>query len=148
MPELSGPSTSSVRGMRNIRVLIVDDVDALLVTMSRLFRACGDIDVVGTAKNGLEAVTNARELGPDVIIMDVRMPKMDGLEAAGYIKRASSDVGILFVSASDEYREASVAVGGDGYLTKPFKREELLREVKSIAARQALCSGGQRHQQT
>ena len=129
--------------MPNIRVLIVDDVDALLVGMSRLLRASGDIDVVGTAKNGLEAVTSARELGPDVIIMDVRMPKMDGLEAARYIKQASPDVGILFVSASNQYREASIAVGGDGYLIKPFSGEELLREVRSIAARHGLCSGGQ-----
>ena len=127
--------------MPNIRVLIVDDIDALRVSMSGLLRASGDIDVVGTAKDGQEAVTSARELGPDVIIMDVHMPKMDGLEAAGYIKRASPDVGILFVSASNEYREASIAVGGDGYLIKPFKREELLREVRSIAARHGLCSG-------
>ena len=143
MAEPSGPSTSSVRGMPNIRVLIVDDVDALLVGMSRLLRASGDIDVVATAKNGLEAVTKTRELGPDVIIMDVLMPKMDGLEAARYIKQASPDVGILFVSASNQYREASIAVGGDGYLIKPFSGEELLREVRSIAARHGLCSGGQ-----
>ena len=98
--------------------------------------------MVGTAKNGLEAVTSARELGPDVIIMDVRMPKMDGLEAARLIKQASPNVGILFVSASNQYREASIAVGGDGYLIKPFSGEELLREVRSIAARHGLCSGG------
>ena len=147
MAELSGPSTSSVLGIPYIRVLIADDMHALVVSMSLLLRASVDIDVVGTAKNGLEAVTSARELGPDVIIMDVRMPKMDGLEAARYIKRPFPDVGILFVSASNEYREASIAVGGDGYLIKPFKREELLWEVRSIAARQALCSGGQRHQQ-
>lgn len=144
MAELSGPTTSSVLGIPNIRVLIADDIDALLVSMSRLLRASGHIDVVGTARNGLEAVTSARELRPDVIIMDVRMPKMDGLEAARHIKRAFPDVGILFVSASNEYHEASIAVGGDGYLTKPFKGEELLREVRSIAAGNGLCSGGQR----
>lgn len=143
MADLSGPSSYSVQdSMPNIRTLIADDYDALLVGMSRLLSASGDIDVVGTAKNGLEAVTSARELGPDVIVMDVRMPKMDGLEAAKYIKRAFPDIGILFVSASNEYHEAAIAVGGDGYLTKPFKGEELLREVRSIAARHGLCSGG------
>ena len=69
---------------------------------------------------------------------------MDGLEAYRLIKQASPNVGILFVSASNEYHEASIAVGGDGYLTKPFKGEELLREVRSIAARHGLCGGGQR----
>ncbi len=142
MAELSGPSTSSVLGIPYIRELIADDKHALVASMSLLLRASVDIDVVGTAKNGLEAVTSARELGPDVIIMDVRMPKMDGLEAARRIRQAFPDVGILFVSASNEYQEASIAVGGDGYLTKPFKGEELLREVKSIAARHGLLSGG------
>ena len=144
MADLSGPSSYSMQGMPNIRTLIADDYDALLVGMSRLLSASGDIDVVGTAKNGLEAVTRARELGPDVIIMDVRMPTMDGLEASRYIKRAFPNTGILIVSASNEDHEASIAVGGDGYLIKPFKGEELLREVRSIAARHGLCSGGQR----
>lgn len=130
--------------MPNIRVLIADDIDALRVSMSLLLRASVDIDVVGTAKDGLEVVKSAQELRPDVIIMDVRMPKMDGLEAARHIKRASPDVGILFISASNEYQEASIAVGGDCYMTKPFKGEELLREVRSIAARHGLCSGGRR----
>ena len=144
MAELSGPSTPSVLGPPKIRVLIADDIDALLVSMSRLLSAAGDIHVVGTAKNGLEAVTSARELEPDVIITDVGMPKMNGLEAARYIKQASPNVGILFVSASNQYRKASIAVGGDCYLIKPLKRKELLEEVRSIAARHGLCSGDQR----
>ncbi len=63
--------------MPNIRTLIADDVDDLRVLMSRLLSASGDIDVVGTAKNGLEAVTSARELRPHVIIMDIHMPYTD-----------------------------------------------------------------------
>ena len=73
MAELAGPSTSNVLGIPYIRVLIADDMHALIVSMSLLLRASVDIDVVGTARNGLEAVTSARELGPGVINMDVRM---------------------------------------------------------------------------
>ena len=129
--------------MPNIRALIADDVDALLAVMSRLLSASGDIDVVGTAKNGLEALASARELKPDVIIMDIHMPQMDGLEAASHIKQVLPNVGILFVSASNEYHEAATAVGGDGYLSKPLNGEELLREVRIIAAKHGLCRGGQ-----
>jgi len=77
LPDLSRPSTSSLQDpMPNILTSIANDVDILLVGMSRLLSASGDIDVVDTAKNGLEAVTSARELRPDVIIIDIHTPNI------------------------------------------------------------------------
>ena len=116
--------------MQSIRVLVVDDTEPLLDIMSRVLRASDDFEVVGTERNGLEAVTSTRELQPDVAIME---PKMKGLEAAKCIKQTLPNAGILFVSASNEYYNASIAVGGDVYLIKPFNGDELLQEVRRIA---------------
>ena len=127
---------------QKIRVLMVDDHELMRQAYGMYLNDEPDIDVIGYAGDGQEAVAMTAAQKPDVIIMDVRMPKMSGLVAARYIKQASPNVGILFVSASNEYHAASIAVGGDGYLTKPVKGEELLREVRSIAVRHGLCGGG------
>ena len=117
--------------------IIADDSAVVADSISRLLNLQPDLEVVGLAKNGLDAVEKARELLPNVVIMDVEMPKMNGLEATKRIKEVLPDVGILFLSYSTDYDviEASVAAGGDGYLTKPPEREKLLTSVRQIAAR-------------
>lgn len=119
--------------MRAIRVLIADDSPHVLKIFSRLLEASGGIEVVGLARDGLEAVTRAEEMVPDVVILDVKMPELDGIEAAGRIKQALSNVGILLVSGSTEYRRSGALAGVDGFLNKPVAAEALVREVKNIA---------------
>ena len=118
-----------------IRVLIADDSDNFRRTLSILLEREPDIAVVGVAADGIEAAERVGELLPDVVVMDVVMPNMDGLEATRRIKQTHPSVGVLMLSGSPDYAEASIAIGADGYLTKPFEREELLLRLRNIAAR-------------
>ena len=118
-----------------IRTLIVDDSAIILRTLPDLLRSYPDIDVVGLAKDGLEAIERSLELLPDVVIMDIQMPTMDGLEATRCIKKALPAVGVLFLSTHTDHIEQTISAGGDGYLTKPPGREELVSKMRQIAAK-------------
>ncbi len=117
-----------------IRVLIVDDSSAIRDGLSSLIDAQSDFFVVGTAGDGLEAVEKAKDLRPDVVIMDAQMPRMDGIEATRNIKRDFPDISILFLSTFADYIEAGRTAGCDGYLTKDCDPKQLYAEVRQIAA--------------
>ncbi len=90
--------------------------------------------VVGLASDGLEAVDKARELLPDVVIMDAQMPNMDGVEATRQIKQNLPGVSVLLFSVFTDYIEAGIAAGADGYLMKDCELGDLLTELKRIAS--------------
>ena len=117
-----------------IRILIADDSDAILDGLATLLNQTSGFQVVGLADDGLQAVEKARELLPDVVIMDAQMPNMDGVEATRRIKRELPGIGVLFFSVFADYLEASVAAGSDGYLNKDCSPSELFNEIKRIAA--------------
>ncbi len=117
-----------------IRILIADDSTAIRDGMCSLLDLTGDFQVVGLARDGLEAVEKARELLPDVIIMDSQMPNMDGVEATRHIKQAFSGIGILYFSVFADCLEAGISAGAYGYLIKDCEPEELFSELKRIAA--------------
>ena len=117
-----------------IRVLIADDSPAIRDGLSSLIDAQSDFFVVGTAGDGLEAVEMAKDLRPDVVIMDVQMPRMDGIEATRRIKRDFPAIGILFLNTFTDHIEAGQAAGCDGYLTKECDPKQLYAEVSRIAA--------------
>ena len=121
--------------MRPLRVLIADDNDIAREFLSALAGSEPDVEVVGLANNGLEAVSRASALVPDVVIMDVEMPRMDGLEAAQILKRKLPTVGILHVSGYGGYEWTSIAAGADGFLAKPFDGGKLVSELRRIAAK-------------
>ncbi len=116
-----------------IRVLIADDSNAIRDSLASLLNPANGLQVVGLAGDGLEAVKKITELLPDVVIMDARMPDMDGIEATRHIKRTIPAVGILLFSAFDDYMEAGIAAGADGYLMKDCEPKELFAELKRIA---------------
>ena len=118
-----------------IRVLIVGDSDIVRRTLSILLEREPGIAVVGVATDGIEAAERVGELLPDVVVIDVEMPKVDELEAARCIKQAIPNVGVLFLTSSPEYMEAATAAGGDGYVMKPFRVDELISQVRAIAAK-------------
>ena len=118
-----------------IRVLIADDSTAIRDGLSGLLKAVSDFDVVGLASDGLEAVQKAKELQPDVILMDAQMPNMDGVEATKTIRESGPIVGILFLSVFAEYLEPALTAGADGFLLKDCDLEELLPKVRHIAAK-------------
>ena len=113
-----------------MRVLIVDDSEAILKLISHALKSIRGIEVIGSAGNGAEAVARSEDLRPDVVIMDVEMPVMDGLEATRRIKNAHPSIIVVLVSGSNNLLSASVSAGADGYLTKPFSTDSLIRQVK------------------
>lgn len=116
-----------------IRVVIADDSTAILEGLSSLIDADKPFQVVGLAGNGAEAVAQASALLPDVLVMDVQMPIMDGIEATQRIKQDHPGVGVLILSAFADHLEAGLAAGADGYLLKDCTPEELLTDLKRIA---------------
>ena len=116
-----------------IRVLIADDSAPIRDSLTGLLNPQKGFQVVGLARDGLEAVEQAQELLPDVVIMDAQMPNMDGVEATRRIKQTTLGVGILLFSVFADYMEAGIAAGTDGYLMKDCEPGELFAELKRIA---------------
>jgi DNA-binding NarL/FixJ family response regulator len=117
-----------------IRLLIADDHSVVRAGLRGLLLAAG-LDVVGEAVTGREAVALARLLRPHVILMDVRMPEMDGLQALTAIKAEMPEISIvmLTVYASTEYLSRAIAAGAAGYLLKDAEPEEIVRVVRAAA---------------
>ena len=113
-----------------LRVLIVDDSEAIRSVMCRVLSSSQGMAVIGSACNGAEAVEKVDETLPDVVVMDVDMPIMDGLEATRRIKRAHPAIVVVLVSGSTNLLNASLFAGADGYLTKPFSADSLISRVK------------------
>ena len=129
-----------------IRVLLADDQVLVRAGFSALLDAQGDIEVVGEADDGEVAVRMAGELAPDVVLMDIRMPGMDGLEAT---RRIVQDEGldrtrivILTTFDLDEYVFEALRVGASGFLAKDTEPEVLLQGVRAVASGDALLSPG------
>ena len=121
-------SSFSKRGT-TIRILIVDDSEAILNFMSHAFDSSPGMEVIGSASNGAEAVAIAEGLRPDVVIMDVQMPIMDGLEATRRIKQAHPAIIVVLVSGSAGFLSTTGGAAADGYLMKPFSADSLICEV-------------------
>ena len=127
--------------LARVRVLIADD-DALVRSgLTTLLRAEPDIEVVGEAADGIEAVRRARELDPDVVLMDVRMPKMDGLEATKALVARSPDrprVLVVTTFEHDEYVYDALRAGASGFVLKRVQPEELAQAVRIVASGESL----------
>ncbi|MEV7975555.1 response regulator transcription factor [Streptomyces sp. NPDC086519] len=127
-----------------IRVLIADDQALLRGTFKMLFDSTDDMETVGEASNGQEAVDLARDRHPDVILMDIRMPEMDGLDATRLISESADltavRVLILTTFEDDEHVAEALRAGASGFLGKGARPEELIEAVRTIAAGEALLS--------
>ncbi|MGP4112642.1 response regulator [Streptomyces sp. 4N509B] len=125
-----------------IRLLIVDDQE-LIRTGFRLFlQTQSDLDVVGEAADGHEALARAAALRPDVVLMDVRMPRMDGVEATSRLtaSEAAPRVLILTTYDLDEYVFGALRAGASGFLLKDASRDRLLEAIRVVHAGEALLS--------
>ena len=118
-----------------IRVLVVDD-EANLSDLLRMSLQNEGWDA-RTAANGQEALTLVREFGPDILVLDIMMPGIDGMEVLRRLRSAGNDVPLLFLTAKDavEDRIAGISAGGDDYLTKPFNLEEVVVRLRAMARR-------------
>lgn len=125
-----------------IRVLIVDDHALFRRGLQMVLEGEGDIDVVGEAEDGHEAVEKAENTTPDVVLMDVRMPKRSGIEATRVIKDTLPSTKILMLTISDEEADLYEAIkaGASGYLLKEISIEEVADAVRAVHAGQSLIS--------
>lgn len=120
--------------MSKIRLLLVDDHRVVRLGLSALLQSEPDMEVVGEASNGLEAVALVQELKPDVVIMDISMPEMDGLEATRRIKgTCDCQVLILTVHAQERYLFPVLKAGAAGYVLKSTVDEELIEAIRTVA---------------
>ncbi len=133
---------NTINGM--IRVVLADDQALVRTGFKVLLTPAPDIEVVGEAANGQQAVECARRMRADVILMDVRMPVLDGLEATRQIAADDDLAGvrivILTTYESDEYLIEALRAGASGFLTKDVDTDEVLRAIRAVAAGDALLS--------
>ena len=125
-----------------IRILIADDHALVRSGFAMILRAEPDLELVGEAGDGEEAVSTAADAAPDVVLMDVRMPRLDGIEATRRILAASPDVRVLVLTTfdQDDYVFEALAAGASGFLLKDIEPEELVRAVRVIARGDALLA--------
>ncbi|WP_037067133.1 response regulator [Pseudonocardia acaciae] len=127
--------------MTPVRVLVVDDQDLFRGGFAMILNAQDDLTVVGEAADGAEAVRRAVELEPDVVLMDVRMPTMDGVEATAEIcRRTSARVLVLTMYDVDEYVYQALRAGASGFLLKDVRRDDLADAVRVVAKGEALLA--------
>jgi DNA-binding NarL/FixJ family response regulator len=119
---------------RGIKILLVDDQSIVREGLGSLLRAKPDLEVIGEAENGQLAVEQALELRPDVVLMDVRMPVMEGVAATRILHIKAPDIKVLVLTTfdDDEYVSQAMHCGAKGYLLKDTPSEELAQAIRSI----------------
>jgi DNA-binding NarL/FixJ family response regulator len=124
------------------RVLIADDDGLMRAGLLELLSGDPSIEIVGQASTGREAVVRTRQLGPDVVLMDVRMPDLDGIAATRKLTAASPGVRVLILTTfeQDDYIFGALRAGASGFLLKRARPEELIAAVHTIAAGDSLLS--------
>jgi DNA-binding NarL/FixJ family response regulator len=127
----------------SIRVLVVDDQELVRAGFIMILDSQDDIEVVGETANGADALDEVKRLRPDVVLMDIRMPKMDGLEATRILRADKrSDVRVLILTTfdPDEYVYQALRVGASGFVLKDIPPRELLAAVRVVAKGEALLA--------
>src|SRR5579871_4720151 len=117
-----------------IRLMIVDDVPDTTENVQKLLYFERDIQVIATASRGREAIAKAVHFAPDIILMDINMPDMDGLRTAEIIlQQVPTRVIMMSVQAEPEYLQRALMIGARGYLTKPFSGDQLVDTLRNAA---------------
>ncbi|MEU7895503.1 response regulator transcription factor [Nonomuraea sp. NPDC049152] len=123
----------------SIRVVVADDQELVRGGFSMILDAQPDIDVVAEASDGIEAVALVREHRPDVLLLDIRMPRMDGIEAARLVGRETK-VLMLTTFDLDDYVYDALRAGASGFLLKDVRRDDLVNAVRVVAAGESLLA--------
>ncbi len=119
-----------------VRVLLVDDHELVRQGIAAMLSKADDVQVVGEARTGREAIEAARKELPDVVLMDVRMPDMDGLEATRRIKEERPRTAVVMVTMHDNpaYLKEAVRAGAAGYLLKDVAKDELIDAIRQVSS--------------
>ncbi len=130
--------------MDGIKILIVDDHTVVRDGLKAMLERQEDFRVAGEAKNGLEAVDYAKSLEPDVVLMDLRMPELDGVEAMRRIRSQDPDIKFIVLTTfdTDEYIFDAIEAGAKGYLMKDASREELFKAIRAVHRGDSLIEPG------
>ncbi len=126
--------------MANIRIMIVDDHEVVRSGLKAILEPEDDLEVVGEASSGSEAVEKVAQLDPSLVLMDVRMEEMSGIEACRLIKSSHPQVNVLMLTSfgEEEAVMASIMAGASAYLLKNVGRTELIRAIRGVAGGQNL----------
>jgi DNA-binding NarL/FixJ family response regulator len=127
-----------------VRIVLADDQPLIRAGLRMLIADTPDIDVVGEAGTGAEAVRLARDAEPDVVVMDIRMPGMDGIEATQLIVGSDRRARVLVLTTfdDDEYVYAALRAGASGFLVKDMALEDILAAIRVVAAGDAMIAPG------
>lgn len=125
-----------------IKILVVDDHDLVRMGITRMLADISGLKVVGEAASGEEALRQARELSPQVVLMDIKMPGIGGLEATRKLLRQDPDIRVLAVTVCDEepFPSRLLKAGAAGYLTKGAALDEMVRAIRAVASGQRYIS--------
>ena len=123
-----------MRDNHSVRFLVVDDSAAVRRSLATLVDAQQRLEVVGTAENGREAIDKVEELDPDVVLMDVQMPEMNGIDATATIRDRHPEVQIVVVTTHDSphVRAACERAGAEGFVTKSEGGQHILNEIRRV----------------
>ncbi len=121
--------------MDNLKVLLVEDHKMVRLGLSLVFDNCQDIDLIGEADNGKQGVELALSLKPDVVLMDIGLPEMDGIKATELIKKSNPEMKILIFTSreSDDDVFDALSAGADGYIMKGADENQLISAIKAVA---------------
>jgi DNA-binding NarL/FixJ family response regulator len=122
------------------RIIVADDHTLFRDGLKALFRSIPDVEVIGESDTGEAAIDKAAKLQPDVILMDIQMPDMNGIEATRHIVKTSPQVGVIIVTMfeDDDSIFAAMRAGARGYILKGAGQEEMLRAIRAVANGEAL----------
>src|SRR6266550_953960 len=126
--------------MQPIRVLAVDDSATIRETLSLLIEAQSDMELVGTAASGNEAVRRAAELQPDIVLMDIHMPDLDGIQAAWLVSSRAPHGAVVMVTSEEriDFLQKAMTAGAQGYVLKPFGNgAQLFQTIRDVHGRSA-----------
>ncbi|MFC2021468.1 response regulator [Chloroflexota bacterium] len=118
--------------METIRILLVDDHQVVRDGLRRMLELETDIEVLGEAGDANEALTQVELLSPDVVIMDIKMPGVDGVELTRQLKQKQPSCNVIMLTLYDEYLTQAIEAGAVGYLLKDIKRDELVRAIRAV----------------
>ena len=130
--------------MERLRILVVDDHDDFRSGLEALVSATDSTELAGTARNGQDAVRIALDLQPDVVLMDLHMPQLNGIEATERIVASSPHIGVLVLTMmeDDESVFAAVRAGARGYLLKGARRQEIQRAIEAVGSGEVIFGPG------
>jgi DNA-binding NarL/FixJ family response regulator len=120
--------------MGKIKILIVDDQESVRQSLRTILQLVDDLEVVGEAQDGTEAVEQTKRLGPDVVLMDMKMAPSDGLSAAKGIREHSESVGVVMITMhdSDLARERALEAGVDAFVAKGIAMDDLVEKIRQV----------------